>query len=113
MEKESHFYLKIVGYILLGLIVLGVILGIGYIVVMTAFSSAEALIGFFVLYILPILFALMIIIAVIFVLYIALYIGVAVRYLGKPMKVSKEEKRYDLKKTKEAGKRQKGSSKKK
>jgi len=111
-EKESRYYLKLVGYTLLGLVVLAVILGICYLAVISLFSSIGGVLAFFITYILPILVVILLIIVAVIILYIALYIGVAVRYLGRPMKVSKKEKRYDIKKTREAGKRHKGSSKK-
>ena len=42
--------------------------------------------------------------------YVAIFLGVALFYLFKPMKVEKREKGYSIEKSKEAGRRQKGEN---
>jgi hypothetical protein len=48
---------------------------------------------------------------IVIVIYILAFLGVLVKYLFKPMEVSKEAKGYNMATVKEAGMRQKGRSK--
>ena len=111
-QKEKNYYLKLIGYTLLGLAVIGAILWVVYIIILSKLPNFEVLVAFFATYIAPVILIIIISIVILFIVYVALFIGVALRYIGKPMKVSKKDKKYSIKKTKEAGKRQKGSSKK-
>lgn len=104
---NAKYFLFLGGSFLLGLLVIitSIIIGI--------------LIAPFVIPLLPTLFlgmtyilAVIIVIIIVFVIiYIITLIGVFVQTLFKPMKVSKENKNYNIDKVKESGRRQKGKSK--
>ena len=51
MEKEKHYGLKIVGYILLGLVIIGAVIGIVYIIILASIPHTAAIVQFFIVYI--------------------------------------------------------------
>tara|TARA_Y100000310_G_C20682139_1_gene816619 strand:+ start:1320 stop:1634 length:315 start_codon:yes stop_codon:yes gene_type:complete len=100
---NAKYFLSLGGSFLLGLVVIiaSIILGI--------------LLAPFIIPLLPAIFLgmtyILAVILVIFILFVIFYVitlvGVVVRYLFKPMKVSKENKNYNIDKVKESGRRQK------
>lgn len=105
---ESKYFFSLAGAVVLGIIVL-IVAGV------IAFLSLP-----YIITALPFLFvglagimALIVGILVVWaILYVLAWIGIFVIYLFKPMKVSKEDKGYSVKKVKESGTREKGDSKK-
>ncbi len=97
---ETKYFLKLGGLLILGLIAFA-IAGILFVV----------LLPHILLITVGILFLILIFILIWVIVYMAVVFIVAIYYFFKPMKVSKKGK-YTIKKTKEAGKRSKGKSKK-
>jgi len=98
---EKRYFLKLTGAFLLGIIAL-VIAGIIFILIYPYLLVAAF--GMFLL--------LVIFLAIWAAVYIAMVIGVTIYYLFKPMKVSKK-KGYSITRAREAGRRQKGATRKK
>ncbi len=100
--SEGKYFLKLGGVLVLGLIALIIAAVIFWI-----------LLPFIILAFVGGLVLVLIFIFIWFVVYIAMIIGAALYYIFKPMKVSEEDKSYKIEGAKEAGRRQKGKSRKK
>ena len=98
---EKRYFLRLAGAFLLGIVAL-IIAGLAF------------------LFLLPLLIPLALgafILALVFILiwavvYVAMVIGVAIYYFFRPMTFEKKDKDYTIAKAKEAGRRQKGKSRK-
>lgn len=86
---------------LAGALVLGLIAMVAAFVAFTFALPYLLVIGF------GTLFLVLIFLAIWGIIYTAMFLGVAIYYFFKPMKVSKQDKGYSIAKTEEAGKRQK------
>ena len=100
---DKKYFAGLFGAFLLGLIAL-ILAALAFIFILPLFVP------------LAVVFAMGIVAVYVFIIvwgifYFCMYIGVFLYYLGKPMKVKKEGS-YRISKAKEAGKRQKGRSKK-
>ncbi|MEE9322919.1 MAG: hypothetical protein V3U72_00080 [Candidatus Aenigmarchaeota archaeon] len=98
---EKGYFLRLTGAFLLGIVAL-VFAGLAFLfllplLVPLAFGS---------------LILVMVFIFIWGVIYIAMVIGVAIYYFFKPMRVEKVDKGYSIAKAEEAGKREKGKSRK-
>jgi membrane protein implicated in regulation of membrane protease activity len=99
---EGRYFLRLGGAFVLGIIaiIIAVILFFLFLPWILAFAVGTIMLVF-------------VLIVIWVIVYAAIFIGVAIYYFFKPMKVEKKDKGYSISKAKEAGKRQKGKSKKK
>lgn len=98
---EKRFFLRLAGAALLGVVALAI---------------AGILFLFFLPWLLLAAVGVFILLAIFLVMWVTVYavmfVGVAIYYIFKPMRVSKKKGKYGLKRIKEAGKRQKGKTRK-
>lgn len=106
---EKRFFFKLAGAALLGLaaliiaiilfiLLLPLILSVWPALLLTFLGIAAAVVIFVVLWL---------------AVYALLFIGTAIYYLFRPMEVSREKKGYTITKSREAGRREKGKTRKK
>ena len=105
---EKSFLLRLSGAFLIGFIAVIIALAL-------VFTFSAGILGFFGMLFPFLIGSLLFLFAVIVIAalnYIFVMLGVVIYYLFKPMHVSTKSKGYSLEKSKEAGRRQKGKSKK-
>ena len=101
---EGRYFFKLAGAALLGIVALAIA---GILFVLTLPFWFALAVGVFAAFIL-----LGILLAIWAAVYMAMFIGVAIYYVFKPMKVSKKKKGYTVARAREAGRRQKGATRK-
>jgi|GEM_PF-1293618 len=105
----ARYFLSLGGSFLLGLAVMVVAVIATWLLLPYLVPLFSALFPFMV----PMLFGtvifILIFIAVVLVVYLLTLLGVVIKYLFKPMKVSKDAKGYSVATTRESGLREKGS----
>ncbi|MBL7206144.1 MAG: hypothetical protein ISS36_00925 [Candidatus Aenigmarchaeota archaeon] len=101
---EKTFFGKLILYVLLGLVTIALTSAVLFFVVLALIPYAKLMAMGMIGIILLITIAFFTFIAI----YIALFVGIFMRYVFKSMNVSKVNKKYAINSVKEAGRRKKG-----
>jgi len=96
---RAKFFLSLGGAFLLG--ILAIIAAVVILLLLLPYIIGFALVSMMLFFIFVLIWA---------VVYVAMVIGIAIYYIFKPMKVTKEKKQYTVSRTKEAGRREKGKT---
>jgi membrane protein implicated in regulation of membrane protease activity len=83
---------------------------LGLVTLVAAFVIFTFLLPYLIPLALGTLFLVLVFLAIWGITYAAVFVGVFIYYLFRPMKVSREDKGYSIEKAKESGKREKGKS---
>jgi hypothetical protein len=106
---DRDYFFRFAGAVLLGVVTL-IIAGLVLIALLPVLIPITLAVVPFVL---GVLFIIIILLAIWVAIYALAFLGIFVYYFFKPMKVSKRKGKYNLKRTSEAGRRQKGTTKRK